>query len=152
MTAGTAAVVSSRIARFKVEHVDTDAAGVVHFSRYASWLESAVLDDMEDLGFGVGSLAEHGLAPAVMELSVRYVRPARFPDRIEVPVRVDHVGGASFRFAGEVRRDEARGDEGALLASGSLRLCLVSGTAAAPARIPAGLRARLRDRMEGAAR
>ncbi|WUI03653.1 thioesterase family protein [Spirillospora sp. NBC_00431] len=138
---------SLRIARYRAEHVDTDAGGVVHFTRYASWLESAVLEGLEDLGLGVGGLGERGLVPAVTELTMKYVRSARFLDRIEVRARVDHVGGASVRFAGEVRLSD-----GALLAAGTLVWCLVDDTAGAAVRLPASFRANLRDSMEESAR
>ncbi|GAA2616664.1 acyl-CoA thioesterase [Actinomadura fulvescens] len=163
---------SLRIARYRVEHVDTDAAGVVHFTRYASWFESAVLENLDGLGLGLGvaPLAERDLVPAVTELTMKYVRSARFMDRIEVRVRVAHVGGASFRFAGEVRHgdepliagaesrtggDDAPGpfiEDRTLLAAGTLAWCLVNGTGGAAARLPGPFREKLRDHMEESAR
>ncbi|MEK8107760.1 hypothetical protein NKG94_26990 [Micromonospora sp. M12] len=41
--------------RWRVEHVDTDAAGVVHFTRYASLLESALLENLDRLGWASGT-------------------------------------------------------------------------------------------------
>ncbi|MFD1544099.1 acyl-CoA thioesterase [Nonomuraea guangzhouensis] len=99
--------------RRRVEHVDTDAAGVVHFTRYASLIETALLEDLEAMGVGTRLMSEHKLLPAVTELRMRYGAAARFPDRIEVRAGIDHVGGASWRVSGTVRRLPDHADTGA---------------------------------------
>ncbi|MEU7857121.1 acyl-CoA thioesterase [Nonomuraea sp. NPDC049141] len=98
--------------RRRVEHVDTDAAGVVHFTRYASLIETALLEDLEAMGVGTRLMSEHQLQPAVTELRMRYGAAARFPDRIEVCAGIDHVGGASWRVSGTVRRLPDHADTG----------------------------------------
>ena len=155
--------------RRRVEHVDTDAAGVVHFTRYASLIETALLEDLEAMGVGTRLMNEHKLQPAVTELRMRYGAAARFPDRIEVRTGIDHVGGASWRVSGTVRRVPDRADDGldradggsdraeagsvradaragTLLATGTLVLCLVN-AAGTPAPLPAALRAALRAQL-----
>ncbi|MFG1687331.1 acyl-CoA thioesterase [Nonomuraea sp. NPDC049269] len=98
--------------RRRVEHVDTDAAGVVHFTRYASLIETALLEDLEAMGVGTRLMSEHQLQPAVTELRMRYGAAARFPDRIEVRAGIDHVGGASWRVSGTVCRLPDHADTG----------------------------------------
>jgi acyl-CoA thioester hydrolase len=133
----------------RVEHVDTDAGGVVHFSRYASLLETAVLENLEGLGVGVRELGRDGLELAVSELRLNYFASARFYDRLRISLRVERVGGASCRVSGDVRNDEA--DPQALLASGTLVLCVVgAGGAATP--LPRRMRQVLRDCLDGADR
>ncbi|MFG1965131.1 acyl-CoA thioesterase [Nonomuraea sp. NPDC049028] len=145
----SASVSGPRPLRRRVEHVDTDAAGVVHFTRYASLIETALLEDLEAMGVGTRLMSEHQLQPAVTELRMRYGAAARFPDRIEVRADVDHVGGASWRVSGTVRRLPDPPDDGAgpLLASGTLVLCLVNAADGRPAPLPAALRAALRAQL-----
>jgi acyl-CoA thioester hydrolase len=126
-----------------VEHVDTDASGVVHFTRYASLLESAVLENLESLGVGVTRLAEQGKDLAVTELRMKYLAPARFADQVRVSTRVERVGGASCQIAGDVHRVAS---EQTLLASGTLVLCVVDATAGTASPLPAELRRALRER------
>jgi acyl-CoA thioester hydrolase len=156
--------------RRRVEHVDTDAAGVVHFTRYASLIETALLEDLEAMGVGTRLMSEHKLQPAVTELRMRYGAAARFPDRIEVRAGIDHVGGASWRVSGTVRRlpdhaatgaddadtgpdragvgvDRAGVRAGTLLATGMLVMCLVNAADGTPAPLPAALRAALRAQL-----
>ncbi|GGZ48782.1 4-hydroxybenzoyl-CoA thioesterase [Streptomyces inusitatus] len=129
----------------RVEHVDTDAAGVVHFSRYASLMETAILENLESLGQGVTALADDGLDLAVAETHLKYHLPARFPDEVSITVRVDRVGGASCRLHSQIHR--TADGETALLASGDLVLCVVDRARGTVAPLPAPLRQTLRDRL-----
>ncbi|MBB6566595.1 thioesterase family protein [Kribbella sandramycini] len=105
----------------QVEHVDTDASGVVHFARYASLIETALLDNLERLGTGLDTLAAAGAELVVSELRLRYLASARYPDELSLEASVDHVGAARARIAGTVRRSA----DGAELATGTLVLGLV---------------------------
>jgi acyl-CoA thioester hydrolase len=78
--------------RHRIEHVDTDAGGVVHFSRHVSLMETALLDLLDEHGAGLAALAEHGTGLAVTELRARYHRPCRYRDTV-----FEHARGAAFR-------------------------------------------------------
>lgn len=86
----------------RIEHVDTDAAGVVHFSRYLSLLETAVLENLDRLGVGLSALQGTGRALVVAESRMRYHASARFLDQVRVEAAVSHLGPASFRMSGTV--------------------------------------------------
>jgi acyl-CoA thioester hydrolase len=127
-----------------VEHVDTDASGVVHFSRYASLLETAVLENLEALGCGVSAIEADGLDLAVAELRMRYVAPARYADRLRIRTAVEHLGAAQCRVTGTVRRCAPQGDDETLVAQGHLVLCVVRRADGAPTALPTALRSALR--------
>ena len=126
----------------RVEHVDTDAAGVMHFARYASLLETACLDNLERLGGGVRRLALDGLELAISEVRLNYFASARYFDQGLLRPRGDRVGGASWTMSVTAYRDEASPET--VLASGSLVLCLVDRATGAATRIPADIRDELR--------
>lgn len=104
--------------RRRIEHVDTDASGVVHFSRYVSLMETAVLDLLEEHDAGPSALAEHGVELAVIEVRVRYHRSCAYRDVVMSEPVVEHVGGARFRTrvalfrldAGRARTDLTTGE------------------------------------------
>lgn len=131
----------------QVEHVDTDAAGVVHFTRYASLLETAVLENLERLGVGVRQLGEAGLELAITELQMNYFASARFFDPLRVRIRVDRVGGASCSVSGDVHHGDATPET--LLASGRLVLCVVSRADGTATALPSRMRQVLRDCLDG---
>ncbi|MER6860551.1 acyl-CoA thioesterase [Streptomyces pilosus] len=129
--------------RRRVEHVDTDASGVVHFSRYASWLETAVLENLDRLGAGLGALARANLELAVVELRMHYHAPVRFLDRVRVTARVERVGPARVQVSGEISREDP--DDATRCATGSLLLGAVDLRTGAPSLLPENVRTTLKE-------
>ena len=114
---------------------DTDAAGIVFYANYLKFFERARTEWLRSLGFGQETLRRDGaIAFVVSETNVRYRRPARLDDVIDVSVAVVHLGQASLEIAQEARR----ADE--LLADGTIRIgCVELGTFR-PCRIPNDIR------------
>jgi acyl-CoA thioester hydrolase len=130
--------------RHRVEHVDTDASGVVHFSRYASLLETAALEELERRGAGLGVLEARGLDLRVRELRINYRAAARFRDWLLLAPDLEHMGPASLKLAVKIYR-EGTGPEPLLLAVGSLDMAVVNRESGGPACIPEILKAALRQ-------
>jgi acyl-CoA thioester hydrolase len=122
--------------RHRVEHVDTDASGVVHFSRYASLLETVVLEYLESAGAGLSALAEAGQDLVVIDLRVRYRSPAR----------VLHAGGARMRL-GAVICHEGSGEP---LAEGTLDFASVRRSDQRPVPWPPAVRTLLKGLVDDA--
>ena len=118
---------------------DTDAAGIVFYANYLKFFERARTEWLRTLGFGQEALRrDAGIAFVVSETAVRYRRPARLDDVVDVSVDVRHLGQASLEIAQEARR----ADE--LLADGTIRIgCVELGTFR-PCRIPNAIRQSLR--------
>lgn len=134
----------------RIEHVDTDAAGVVHFARYASLLETVVLELLERSGAGLGALAAEGAALAVTDLHVRYRRSARYRDVVHGSAGVERVGGAQLRAWSSLHRADADGNRVELV-TGVLTFACVRDDGA-PAPLPARLRTILKGLIDDAAR
>ena len=117
---------------------DTDAAGIVFYANYLKYFERARTEWLRGLGFGQEALRRDGVAFVVSETSLRYLRPARLDDMIDVSVEVLHLGQASLELA----QQALRGDE--LLAEGTIRIgCVELGTFR-PCRIPNDIRDSIR--------
>ena len=114
---------------------DTDAAGIVFYANYLKFFERARTEWLRGLGFGQEALRTGaGIAFVVSETKLRYRRPARLDDVIDVSVAVVHLGQASLEIAQEARR------AGELLAEGTIRIgCVELGTFR-PCRIPNDIR------------
>ena len=114
---------------------DTDAAGIVFYANYLKFFERARTEWLRSVGFGQEALrTDAGIAFVVSETRLRYRRPARLDDVIDVSVDVVHFGQASLEIAQEARR----ADE--LLADGTIRIgCVELGTFR-PCRIPNEIR------------
>ena len=89
-----------------VRFAETDAQGVAHNAAYLVWFEVARVDYLERYAGGYQRLREAGYEALVLESHVRYLRPARFDDRLLVHARVVGARGARFRFDYRIERDD----------------------------------------------
>jgi acyl-CoA thioester hydrolase len=122
-------------ATMRIYWEDTDAAGIVFYANYLKFFERARTEWLRSLGFGQEALrTDAGIAFVVSETRLRYRRPARLDDVIDVSVAVVHLGQASLEIAQQARR------AGELLADGTIRIgCVELGTFR-PCRIPNEIR------------
>ena len=128
----------------RVYYEDTDVGGVVYYANYLKFAERARSEMLRVIGFPHGEMmARDGLAFAVRRCEADYIRPANFDDALEV-----HTGNIDMEAAGlwldqRVKRD---GNDLVVL---RVRLACV-GQNGKPARLPAVLRATLRDLKKSA--
>ncbi len=114
---------------------DTDAAGIVFYANYLKFFERARTEWLRGLGFGQEMLRTGaGIAFVVSATSLRYRRPARLDDVIDVSVAVVHLGQASL----EIEQEARRADD--LLAEGTIRIGCVELETFRPCRIPNDIR------------
>jgi acyl-CoA thioester hydrolase len=120
---------------------DTDAAGIVFYANYLKFFERARTEWLRSLGFDQERLrTETGIAFVVTETAMRYRRPARLDDSLDVTVRVAHLGQASLG----VTQQAWRGAE--LIAEGTIRVgCVELGTFR-PRRVPDNILKKIRTR------
>lgn len=113
---------------------DTDAGGVVFYANYLKFFERARTEWLRALGHSQQRLRDDtGAIFVVAETRVRYHRPARLDDRLDVSVDVLEAGRATMLIAQQARRD------GELLAEGTIRIGCVDAATMRPRRIPISL-------------
>lgn len=125
----------------RIEFGDTDMAGIVHFSNFFRFMESAECAFLRQFGLSV-KMDWEGATIGFPRVSAtcEYVSPARFEDVLDVAVTVDRVGSKSVSYSFEFTR------AGALIARGKVTsvCCRVSHDKRIESiEIPAGYRARL---------
>jgi acyl-CoA thioester hydrolase len=103
----------------RVRYAETDAAGVVYYGHYLTYFEVVRVELLRALGCPINEVETRGLQLPVVEARLKYLRPARLDDLLEVSLTVENVGPASFAFDYEVRRED-----GLLLATGWTRLAV----------------------------
>jgi acyl-CoA thioester hydrolase len=92
--------------RLRVRYAETDGMGIVHHSRYLPWLEMGRTELMRAHGFTYRKLEEMGVNLTVIEVNVRYRRPARYDDPIVVYTRLAEFGRVRVRFEYKVYNEE----------------------------------------------
>ena len=127
---------------------DTDAGGVVFYANYLKYFERARTEWLRSLGFGQERMRiEAGVMFIVTDTSLRYLRPARLDDLLDITVQVERAGRAQMVIAQQAwrRGDTAVGTSvsasasapvSQLLAKGTIRIGCVDAGTFKPQRIP----------------
>ena len=87
----------------RVEFCDTDAAGIVHFSRFFIYMETAEHEMLRSVGLSVLQPdGDHHLSWPRVAVTCDFRQPARFDDILTIEVSVERIGSKSvtylFRF------------------------------------------------------
>ena len=126
---------------------DTDAGGIVFYANYLKFFERARTEWLRSLGHQQEQMrVQGGVMFVVTDTTVRYLRPARLDDLIDVTVHVKHAGRAQLTLAQQawkligtatVPNATPSIDAGrVLLAEGTIRIAGVDAGTFKPARIP----------------
>src|SRR5512134_3425597 len=122
----------------RVYYEDTDAGGVVYYANYLRYLERARTEWLRALGFEQTELAAvHQVVFVVRAISLDYLRPARFNDKLDVTLEGVATGASRITLAQRV----TRGAEDLVTARVELA-CVNTGTFR-PVRIPGPVIARI---------
>ncbi len=71
-----------------VRYPDCDAMNIVHHAVYPIWYEIARMDFFEKMGFSYSDMHALGINPPMVELHLKYARPARYPGTVTVRTRM----------------------------------------------------------------
>lgn len=88
----------------RVRYVECDPMGLAHHSAYLVWMEMARTEMLRQRGVVYRDLEASGVLFVVARLSVRYRKPARYDDELEVHVTVGPSAGVKIEHTYEIRR------------------------------------------------
>ncbi|HUZ84548.1 MAG TPA: thioesterase family protein [Gaiellales bacterium] len=117
----------------RVRFGETDAVGVANNAVYLSWFEVARIEYLRAIGGDYAALHNDGVDLVVSEAGVRYLRPLRFDDPLDLTCWCSELRTATFAFGYEVHR------HGTLCATGFTRHACLDRARMAPVRLPAWL-------------
>jgi len=105
----------------RVRYGETDQMGFVYYGVYALYYEVARVEAMRDLGILYADLEkQHHIWMPVMNMQVRYLRPARYDDLITIKTTIPSLPEKDIRF-----RYEIFNEEGKLLNGALVQLCFL---------------------------
>jgi len=99
----TAQAMTSHVEPMRVQWVDTDASGLIHYTAALRYFEVAEHALMRKL-FEAGRPVERTFMLPRVHVEADYKAPLRYPDEFECAARVLAVGHSSVTFGYEVRR------------------------------------------------
>ena len=88
--------------KINVRYAETDKMGIVHHSVYPIWFEVARTDFGKEAGFRYFDLEEKGIYTPLVELGVKYHRPADYDDELEIKTKITKLTPARVQFGYEV--------------------------------------------------
>ena len=109
---------------FRVYWEDTDAGGVVYYANYLKFMERCRTDWLRALGVDQHRMrAQRQLQFAVVDMQVRFLRPAVLDDEILVTAELQRLTGATIEFKQAVYRGDLQ-----LISAGTRVACRDSAT------------------------
>ncbi len=84
------------VTSIRVRYCECDPMGVVHHASYVPWFEEARTELLRDCGVSYAQLEREGVFLVVTKLEMRYRRPGRYDDVLEITTRVE--GGSRVKI------------------------------------------------------
>jgi acyl-CoA thioester hydrolase len=93
---------------YRVIYGDTDQMGIVYYANYLRWFEKGRSEFLREVGLPYTIIEERGFHFPVVEVSCRYLEPARYDDLVQIETALVERGRASLTFDYTLRRDSGR--------------------------------------------
>lgn len=107
--------------RLRVRYAECDHQGVVFNANYLTYFDVGLTELWRAALGSYQAMLDAGYDLVVVEATVRYRRPARFDDELELETRIAAFGRTSVRVADRL----TRASDGELLAEGELAYVFV---------------------------
>jgi acyl-CoA thioester hydrolase len=135
----TMAEPTRHVTDIEVRYAETDQMGVVHHANYIVWFELARTGLCALSGYHYADIEKMGYLLMVTGVEVRYRKPARYGDVVQVVCWNERLGSRGLRFAYEVRQ----GDD--LLVTGATDHVWIEAATGRPCRAPEAIHAKFRE-------
>lgn len=116
----------------RVRYADTDQMQYVYYGKYAEYVEAARTEMIRELGIPYRELEESGIMMPVVEMNMRYHRPAFYDDELRIRCMIKEKPGVRLKVEHEVYNPA---DE--LLVTGFVTLAFIDMARKRPVRAPA---------------
>lgn len=126
----------SHTTEIRVRFYELDPYNHVNHTSYLAYFEAARVEYLDSLGFGLDVMQAEGVQVVVVEITARFVAPARLGDVLTVATSVVEVGRVTSTWHQEMRRD------GHMICTLDVKAAFTD-LAGRPRRVPEALAARL---------
>ena len=120
--------------RYRVIFGDTDQMQVVYYANYLRFFERGRVAYLRNVGFSYTDFQNSDRQLPVVDVHVKYHRPALYEDLLEVETRLSVLGKARMAFNYRIYRIEADGSRTHLNEGSTTHACI--GLQGRPKRLP----------------
>ncbi len=117
--------------KIRVYYEDTDFGGVVYYANYLKYMERGRTEHLRDRGIELSHFHKRGYLFAVAEVNIKYRRPARYNDLLEMETNITEVTSITMIF--ETTFYNQRNE---LLVTGSAKMVCVDTATGKASKIP----------------
>jgi acyl-CoA thioester hydrolase len=117
--------------KLRVRYGETDQMGVVYYGNYALYYEVGRVEALRSLGLSYREVEAGGVLMPVLEMSSRYLAPARYDDPLTIKTVIRDKPGVRIRFEHEISNASAQ-----LLHTGMVTLVFINAQTGKPTRCP----------------
>jgi len=118
--------------KVRVRYSETDQMGYVYYGNYAAYFEVARAEMMRDLGISYKEMELKGCMMPLVEMSIKYLKPARYDDILRITTMVHKMPNTRMTFQYEIYNDETN----QLLNVGETTLTFINSITYKPMRAP----------------
>lgn len=128
-----------------MRYAETDQMNVVYYGNYAQYFEVGRVESIRQLGYTYKDMEASGVIMPVVDLHVRYLRPATYDDLLTIKTQIRELPvNHQIEFYQEVFNEA-----GKMLTSGKVTLYFLELTTRRKTNMPEVLRERLAPYFEG---
>jgi len=127
------------ITQIRVRYAETDQMNVVYYGNYAQYFEVGRVESIRQLGYTYKDMEAEGVMMPVIELNVKYLRPATYDDLLTVKTQIremPHDHRIEFH-------QEVFNEKGKLLTAGNVKLYFLETKTWKKTNMPDALREKL---------
>ena len=129
------------ITKIRVRYAETDQMDVVYHGNYAQYFEAARTEAIRDLGFTYKDMEAMGVIMPIVELHVKYLRPAHYDDLLTIKTILKELpADHRIEFHQEVYNEKEK-----LLTIGKVVLYFMNAETMEKTVMPENLRKKLED-------
>lgn len=89
--------------KVRVRYSETDKMGYCYYGNYAHFLEIGRVEALRDLGFPYKDLEDSGIMLPVLDLNIKYIKPAIYDDELIITTRISSFTMFKIKFDYEIR-------------------------------------------------
>ncbi|WP_420317635.1 acyl-CoA thioesterase [Ekhidna sp.] len=117
--------------QLRVRYADTDKMGFAYYGNYPRYYEIARVESFRSLGYPYKEMEESGVGMPVLDMSVKYLAPARYDDLLTIKLIIPEMPRARMRFLYEISNEE-----GKLINTGETILAFMNLETGRPVKMP----------------
>ena len=119
----------------RVRYAEADPMNVVYYGNYAQYFEVGRVESLRNLGISYKGIEDMGIMLPVVELNIKYLRPARYDDLLTIKSQIKELP-TDHRI---IFDQEIYNEEGKLLTIGKVKLYFMDSKLGKRASMPSSM-------------